>query len=76
MPFLSILDSSLIAASENDTVHLVPTLRPPPPQKIEYFEKTSKLSFYYRKMQRNSLFQNICNFLKKDQVLSDFRSQL
>ena len=49
-------------------------LRPPLP-KSTVSEKTSKLSLHYRKMQQTFLFQNIYNFLKKDQVLTDFWSQ-
>ena len=44
----------------------------PPLQKSTISEKTSKLSLYYRKMQQSLLFQNIYNFLKKDQILTDF----
>ena len=50
-------------------------LRPPPIPKSTVSEKTSKLSFYYRKMQQTFLFQNIYNLLKKDQILTDFSSQ-
>ena len=39
--------------------------------------KKSKLSFYYRKMQRSFLFPNIyITFEKKDQVFSDFPSKI
>ena len=47
----------------------------PPLQKSTISKKISKSSFYYSKMQQNFLFQNIYNFLKKDQVLTDFWSQ-
>ena len=50
--------------------HLSPP--PPPVPKSTISEKTSKLSLYYRKMQQSLLFQNIYNFLKRDQVLTDF----
>ena len=43
-----------------------------PLRKSTISEKTPKLSLYYRKMQQSLLFQNIYNFFKKDQVLTDF----
>ena len=36
-----------------------------PPPKIDYFGKTLKMSFYYRKMQQTFLFQNIDEFFEK-----------
>ena len=56
-------------------LHYILLFLRPPLQKSPISKKTSKSSFYYRKMQQSLLFQNIYNFLKKDQVLTDFWSQ-
>ena len=50
--------------------------KPPPLLESRFFEEKSKLSFLHRKMQWSFLFQNIDRFLKKDQILQEFRSKL